>query len=145
MIWNVHTLSSAGVAIFYRRALTRQLGTLQVHEDGTVRGIEGWPGRILAVPMTWNTLKLVLVNVYAPNARIDAFLTSALPGLRDKFPHHHAILMGDFNFVHDPAIDRLRAPHVQLLGMSRKGDTVDWDAPVGGPLGPGSAHALFAG
>lgn len=111
-IWNSNSALSAGVAILYKRSLVTA-GRLVVHNEHILTAQPaGLPHRVLAVPMDWGGHQLLVVNVYVPNSHQATFLSDVLPSIKAAHPARHVILLGDFNFVPDPRMDRARASDV---------------------------------
>ena len=94
---------AAGVAIFYRRALVHA-GLLSVGEAW--RGPRQWWGHVLALPVDWGSHKLLLTNLYVPCGEQRDFLASIMPQLCSLHRSRQLVLVGDFNFVEDPQLDR---------------------------------------
>lgn len=93
----------AGVAFLVSNDVWHGVVRSHTHTDAT--------GRLLCVHLKWKGQNLWLVNVYVPS--------NDGPGARDFLQHHlaHAlqhppdaraqpVVMGDWNFVHDSALDR---------------------------------------
>lgn len=111
VIWNSGA-TSAGVAIVYKQSLVTS-GKLVVHEDQVnQQGPCPYQHRVLAVPMDWGGHTLLLVNLYVPNTNQHLFLQEVLPPIRAAYPGRQVVLLGDFNFVPSPPLDRARAAHV---------------------------------
>ena len=69
-------------------------------------------GRLLCMQLDWGGHKLWLVNCYIPNDSLQAaaFIRDTLqPHLSPpQGPARRTVMLGDWNFVHDPAVDRIR-------------------------------------
>jgi exonuclease III len=100
----------AGVAIFVARRLLAD-GRLRVAGDPYLGGADTLlSGRVAALPLDWGGHRLLVAAVYAPNQGQGDFLRRLLPVLADRAGARRVVLLGDFNFVDSPALDRLRPP-----------------------------------
>ena len=102
-----------GVALCVRRAALAPRGPIAWEDASVVPGNEG---RSIAVTIRWAGHTIRLVNVYLPNipAERQRFITSCVLPLVTSLPNGaQLILGGDFNFVIDPEMDRLRLPDVR--------------------------------
>lgn len=148
---------SGGVAIMFKRSLIAS-GELVLDENGK-EGDHGL-GRYLKVPVTWVGQRLNVVCVHLPNEqhRQVQFIRTHLAGIASQ----PGLWGGDFNFVLDTPLDRLRAhlpgpppialapqrgPALGAPGFSDSEDEGDADAggqqvPVVGPQAPHPARVF---
>ena len=99
-----------GVALCVRRAALAPRGPIAWDDASVVPGNEG---RSIAATIRWAGHTIRVVNVYLPNIPADRqrFITSCVLPLVTSLPNGaQLILGGDFNFVIDPEMDRLRLP-----------------------------------
>ena len=76
-------------------------------------------GRLVCVYGTFLDKKLVLCNVYAPNADNAEYFLGMLKVIKN-FQNRDAIIVGsDFNLVLDPAIDRLNSDYNNTLSAEQ--------------------------
>ena len=95
-IWFVHGTSGArGVAILFAPEI-----------DITVHNVIACPkGRFLIMYVTYNAMKILLVNVYAPNRDDTLFLQSLFRQV-DSFSPDYKLIAGDFNVTLNSSLDR---------------------------------------
>lgn len=99
--------TTAGVAILVDSSLLRRgealLHDTAVHCHST--------GRLLVVPMDWGGHKLLLTNCYVPNQAVAAraYLLDVLRPVLEGAAGRQAVLLGDWNFVLDVSLDRVRS------------------------------------
>jgi exonuclease III len=107
VFWGFNTAAnaghSAGVAVLVRKALVDNghltVAPQQVQASNT--------GRLVRVPVRWGGHTMSLVSVYVPNAGQDqrGFVEK---DMRSAIPLQGACIVGgDFNFVQDPALDKI--------------------------------------
>ena len=106
IVWGPHGHQAHGVAVLVRKTLvtSRRLQIL-VPADGPAV-----PGRIHTVHMCWGGHSLAVVNVYLPSGDSAAQRDMIAQHLQPYCAQRHArrtILLGDFNFVRQPHLDRL--------------------------------------
>ena len=101
-----HNPRSAGVAFLVASSVCEKLPTAvprMVRHDG---------GRLLCMHLNWGGRSLWLVNAYMPcqPAAAKAFIQGVLGPQLVNPPgrNTHTVLLGDWNFVHNPAMDRMR-------------------------------------
>lgn len=112
------TRGSAGVAIFIRSRLLRD-GAINIDGGGATAEatVKSWApanqedGRSISLNISWAGHKLMLACVYLPNHAVDRaeFIRTRIIPMK-KFAvakGRQLILGGDFNFVHNPSLDRL--------------------------------------
>lgn len=125
---------SAGVGVLYKRSLVTAGTITRVGEPWF--GPRPWEGHVLALPLDWGGHQLLVASLYVPNTNPSAFLGEVLPSLLRLHPTRQLVLLGDFNFVEDPQLDRWRAP--QLLAAAH--------APTpGDAVGPAALAAAAPG
>ncbi len=98
--------SHAGVAVLLRTDLVSE-GALTLRPGQRVR--MPVPGRVLYLPLQWRGWALDLVGVYLPASDYAAsalIIEQALAPLLRRRPAGRLLLAGDWNFVHDRALDR---------------------------------------
>ena len=86
--------NARGVCILVNRNFDCQL-------TNTVKDLNG---RILITDITVNCMKLVIINVYAPNQDTPSFFQELGNMLQER--SEHKVIMGDFNLTLDPVLDR---------------------------------------
>ena len=98
----------AGVAILIRGHVLAPQGHVQVPEASVLRSADG---RLLQLRLLWAGHSLRRVNAYLPNdpALQRHFITERLGPLMEGLRQgEQLVLGGDFNFVENVALDRLR-------------------------------------
>ena len=94
---------------FWSLAIGRQGGVVILCSPGQRENVSIWQkdpeGRLLSLLISFNDIKVNLVNVYAPTNPTErgVFLKSLQPYL---FPNSHLLLAGDFN-CYDGALDKM--------------------------------------
>lgn len=101
--------NSRGVALAIKKSLLTS-GAVQVRRE-TTRRLGG--GRLVSVDIKWRGHQLRVFSVYAPADDAEgakaAFIRDVLgPAVRDTPASYHPVVLGDFNFVEDPEMDRAR-------------------------------------
>lgn len=95
---------SAGVAFLLATDVSHTVVRSHTYQDDT--------GRVLCVHVKFGGRNLWLVNAYVPCAPGDArnFLEHTLaPQMQNvPDPNAYSVMLGDWNFVHDPLLDRMR-------------------------------------
>ena len=105
---------SAGVALLVRASLL---------DGGSVTAGAVWSGprgaafdhRVVGVPLNWAGHSLFVVSVYLPNHDQAAWLDGLMPHLLEACGCRQLVLLGDFNFVEDPRLDRVRSARAAQL------------------------------
>lgn len=95
-----------GVALLVRSSLRRaglQLGRVWSGPPG-----RKYDHRVVGLPITWAGHRLFVVAVYLPNHDQGAWLQHLMPSLQEECGSRHLVMLGDFNFVEDPRLDRVR-------------------------------------
>lgn len=105
----------AGVAILVREDFIRAGLVLS---DPTVTP----DGRVIAMRIKWAGHDLHLVNVYWPNEPTAQrhFLDTVLSAAIQHVPQGRLVLLGDFNHVQHPAVDRTPLPSGQATNAARQ-------------------------
>jgi hypothetical protein len=67
-------------------------------------------GRVLSVPLNWRGHRLLIINAYVPNEaqRAKQYLLDVVRPVLAETGGRQPVLLGDFNFVSDVSMDRLR-------------------------------------
>ena len=107
-VWGHHLSNSAGVGVVARLRLLDS-GELLLDESGAQRLV---PGRVLVVPARWAGHKLQLASIYLPSGEWKqqrALIANELRTLATQ-GGGEPLWGGDFNFVPEPDLDRLRTP-----------------------------------
>lgn len=118
--------STSGVLIAVKRHLITS-GALQIAADS----MKVWgpdDGRCLSINAEWGGHKLQLAAIYMPNtaAAQRTFIEDRLKPMYEAASQRLTLWAGDFNFVHNPNIDRLRKNTVTpgtIPGMHRPAET----------------------
>jgi exonuclease III len=111
---------SAGVAIAVRSALIRDnVVSVQHSTPNDNAALLSWAlaghedGRSVSLDINWGGHKLMLGNVYLPNDSVSRklFIQQRIVKMQRAATAKggHLVLCGDFNFVHNPSLDRLCA------------------------------------
>ena len=106
VVWGLQGHQAHGVAVLVRKALvvSRQVQVLVPVDAPAV------PGRVQTVHMCWGGHSLAVINVYLPSGDSAAQRDMITQHLQPYCAQRHArrtIMMGDFNFVPQPRLDRL--------------------------------------
>jgi exonuclease III len=104
MYYSICTRNSAqaGVAVLVARSVATGVDTDSIFKDDS--------GRILFVPLTWRGHRLVIINCYVPNDPQEArqFMQHVVGPALAETGGRQPVLLGDFNFVTDVRLDRVR-------------------------------------
>jgi len=106
--------TTAGVAILVDLSLLRA-GTVVLHETAGHRRPDG---RMLTLPLDWGGHKLLIANCYVPNVATEArtFLEAAVQPVLAETAGRQMLLSGDWNFVLDVSLDRVRSEGANVHG-----------------------------
>jgi exonuclease III len=105
-----------GVALLVSRSVADGVDVNNIMKDDS--------GRILAVPLNWKGHRLQLINAYVPNDPQQAkqFLLNVVRPALAECGGRQPVLLGDFNFVADVRMDRVRTTDTAAArDMSRTG------------------------
>jgi exonuclease III len=97
-----HNSGHAGVAVLVSRSVAVGVAAEGILKDDS--------GRILCVPLDWMGNRLMVINSYVPNDPQQAkqFLLDTVRPALVETGGRQPILLGDFNFVTDVGMDRVR-------------------------------------
>ena len=105
-------MGKGGVAIAIRSSLIRDEIVTIVGDPSSV-GPADLDGRVISLNIDWAGHKLSLASLYLPNTALEraAFLRNRLVPLVESATAAKRQLLwgGDFNFVHNPSIDRIKS------------------------------------
>jgi exonuclease III len=104
----------AGVAFLVSRSVADGVDANNIMKDDS--------GRIITMPLNWRGHRLSLINAYVPNDPQDAkrFLLDVVRPALAECGGRQPVLLGDFNFVVDVRMDRVRtADTAAARDMSR--------------------------
>ena len=110
----VQDSKKAGVAVLVSRSVAEGVDVDNIMKDGS--------GRIVTVPLNWKGHRLLFINAYVPNDAQQAkrFLLDVVRPALVETGGRQPVLLGDFNFVCDVRMDRVRTGHtVAAREMSR--------------------------
>jgi exonuclease III len=98
----------AGMAVLVDRAMVHAGRITGLPQDGDVARHDN--GRLMKLPLCWGGHRLQMLNCYIPNVATDAkrFILDVLVPQLVETGGMQPVLLGDFNFVADVVLDRVR-------------------------------------
>ncbi len=109
----------AGMAVLVDRAMVRAGRITGLPQDGDV--VRHDSGRLMKLPLRWGGHRLQLLNCYIPNVATEAkcFIMDVLVPQLVETGGMQPVLLGDFNFVADVALDRVRRQGTRAAAEAR--------------------------